>query len=529
MRERLSHRAGLASGGAALSLAALLGAAAIACGPAREQPDLVLVTVDTLRADHLGAYGYAGASTPTIDALARRGRLFTQATTPIPRTTPALASLLTGLWPQHHGSREVAAPMDARTTLAEVLAGRGYATAGVSANEAAGARQNLQRGFERFAGEADLPGDRAGFVTDRALELARAAPREKPLFLWVHYTDPHYTYNPPGDFDPGPAAEPCRALMAEVKSRRLSKGALQTDRGGVTSAALPACVLLYDAEIAYADSEIGRLLGGLHDAGRLQHAFVVFTADHGENLGEAGVYLEHGPSVHDASLRVPLVIAGPGVEPGVDEGVARLEDLAPTLLALLQVPEAQRPRTDGADLSARIRGRAHGSDAVAFAESASAFHAESVAFPFSGRIDARHCYNGERWSLCDERGGRTALYDHLADPDLRRDLAREHPDVLGALREARERWRPEQLRERAVRTPRWKLVEHPRLDGPPRRALYDLAADPGETRDASAEHPEVAAELGAQLERWSAALDASPVPAPGATDIEALRALGYVD
>ena len=514
---------------AALPLAALLLAAAPACSPARQQPDVILISVDTLRADHLGAYGYARAKTPSFDALARRGRLFTQATTPIPRTTPALASLLTGLWPQNHGSREVGSPMTAGASLAEVLAARGWTTAGISANSAAGAVQRLNRGFERFLDKQDLENTRSTQVTDRALELVAQAPARKPLFLWVHYTDPHYTYKPPREFDPGPAAEPCRALMEEVKSQRVSKGALQTNRGGVTSAALPACVLLYDAEIAYADSQIGRLLDGLRDAGRLERAFVVFTADHGENLGEAGVYLEHGPSVHDASLRVPLVIAGPGVAPGVDEGVARLEDLAPTLLALLGVPEAERPRTDGADLSMRVRGRADDGAAVAFAESANAFHVEYTALPFSGRIDARHCYNRERWSLCAAPDGATALYDHVADPELTRDVAGEHPDVARALREAGERWRPDQLRERAVRTPRWKLVDHPRLDGEPRRALYDLTADPGETRDVSAEHPQVAAELGALLERWSESLAASPVPAPGETDIEALRALGYVD
>jgi choline-sulfatase len=189
---------------------------------------------------------------------------------------------------------------------------------------------------------------------------------------------------------------------------------------------------------------------------------VVFTADHGENFGEGGSFYQHGENVHDASLRVPLIVAGPGVAPGVDHGAIRLEDVVPSVLGLLEVPGPERPATDGVDLSARMRGAvARGPDSGPIAFGASA--------------------------------------------------------------------KPEP-RERTARTPHFKLVDRRMPDGTTRRELYDLANDPGETRDVSGEHPEVTLRLARELDAWSEDVPYFDETADLDRDQrERLRALGYLD
>ncbi len=148
------------------------------CTDDASRPNILLITADTLRPDHLGAYGYERARTPAIDSIAEISVRFTQAATPFPRTTPALASLMTGLWPQHHGSREVSDPFTEGTTLAQVLRRSGYATFGVSANWVASRKQNMHSGFEGFISMKHMKtDDRARFVTDRALKISRLAPK----------------------------------------------------------------------------------------------------------------------------------------------------------------------------------------------------------------------------------------------------------------------------------------------------------------------------------------------------------------
>ncbi len=430
----------------------------LACGPGRSQPDVVIITVDTLRADHLGAYGHAAARTPNLDALAKRGRRFTHATTPSPRTTPALASLFTGLWPQHHGARAVALPLTRGRTLAEILQPLGWATLGVSASRVAGRKENLHRGFDVFVERHELPHWRAEVATQVALERAREFPAHAPLFLWIHYQEPHAPYDPPKRFQPGASAEPCRALFSDLDAGTLSRKSVERNAAGRAERVREACLELYDAEIAYNDEQIGRLLEGLRDLGRLRPGYVVLTSDHGENFGEGGIYYQHGLNVHDSALRVPLLVAGPKIAPGVDDEVFRLEDLTPTLLGLLAIPAEGRPRMDGVDLSARLRGEtAEGSvELLAFGES------------------------------------------------------------VGA-------------QERTARTPRLKLVERKSEDGVRERVLYDLEADPGETRDASTQHPEAARRLAQELQEWADA--APPLRAIDYDEdqLSRLRALGYVE
>ena len=519
---RLAAAVALALASAACSGGGSRGAAE---GP---RPDLLLITVDTLRADRVGAYGYEPARTPVIDGLAARGTVFLQATTPFPRTTPALASLMTGLWPQHHGSREVAQPMRPVESLATLLRRRGYHTVGVTANGVVGTEQRFDRGFAEFFVARDAAGRLGGTVTDRSLAFAAEAVG-RPLFLWAHYLDPHFPYLPPDSWSGQPGAARCREVAEDAVSGPLAMGALQADAGGRAAAALADCSRLYDEEIAYTDAQIGRLLAGLAELGRgPDDGFVVLAADHGENLGEEDLFYEHGPSLHDASLRVPLILVGPGVGARRDDGIARLEDVAPTLLRLLGVPREEWPRMDGVDLTPRLAGEVAAAPRVAVAEGGSALHHQLHAFLRSGRADGVHCVNVERWALCERSDGRPGLYDPVADPELAVDLSDRLPRERRRLEAIAARWPVEGARHRAVRIPGYKLVERPAPDGTYRRELYDLRSDAGELVDASARLPEVRAELDRLLDAWTRGLPEAGAAERTAEELEALRSLGYV-
>src|SRR5262245_37073788 len=282
--------------------------------PDKRPRHVLLVSLDTTRADHLGCYGYEAAQTPRLDALAGSGLRFAQATTVMPLTLPAHASLMTGTFPGTHGVRDNGGfyvPDDQRT-LAEVLRERGYRTGGFISAFVLDSRWGIQQGFERYFDEFDLskyegvgmdavqrPG---GEVVDKALEWL-AADREKPFFAWVHLYDPHAPYEAP---------EPFRSRFP-----RNMQGA-------------------YDAEVAYADSLVGRLLDSLASDGRLAETLVVVVGDHGESLGEHEEQ-SHGFFIYDADVHIPLILAGPGVPERVVNDQVRIVDVMPTVLDLLGV------------------------------------------------------------------------------------------------------------------------------------------------------------------------------------------------
>lgn len=514
------------------SLAALVVLLAGLGGCRREPgPNVVLITVDTLRADRIGAYGYERARTPHLDALAARGLRFDSATTPLPRTTPALASLLTGLWPHHHGSREVSQPMEVEDTLPVLLRRYGYRTIGVTANGTAGREQGFARGFGAFRQADEVAAASGEVTTARALELIPTRP-SGPLFLWVHYLDPHFPYEPPAEWGPQPAAPRCRELIAAARQNRVAMGSVQGNVRGRSAVALDDCGRLYDEEIAFTDHQIGRLLGALGERGLLADTMVIVTADHGENLGEERLFFEHGPSLHDASLRVPLIVAGPGVAPGVDDGVIRLEDVMPTLLARLEIDREEWPSMDGRDQSARLRGGqppARRRLTVSVAESGGALHYQNRSFLRSGRRGETQCINGPRLSLCWRNESTAGLYDLRRDPVLANDLSARFPERRRVLESAALDWGAEQARQRSVRNERFKLLERPRLEGGYSRSLYDLRAESREVIDVAERHPEVVEELGALLDAWTAGLPEFVPPERSSEQLDLLRALGYVE
>lgn len=408
-----------------------------------DKPDIILITIDTLRADRLGVYGYASARTPNIDALGDAGVIFANATVPLPRTTPGLASLLTGLSPEQHGSREVweRLDVDKGSRLAEVLSNQGYVTLGLSANSAAGTKQGLAVGFDKFLDykviKRKRKRDDADVMTDEALAMVEAVDSEAPVFLWVHYVDPHWKYNPSKKRYPDqPEGARCRAVQKQIKADELSLGNLISNANGIAAGIYDECSALYDAEIGFVDQEVGRLMDGLHELDRWDDSLVVLTSDHGENMGEDGMYFAHGPSLADGSLRVPLIMAGPSIPSGrYDGGVAIIEDVMPTLLELIGLAPKDRPENmEGQSLQWRWNPELDYPEQVrsaALSEAGGALNADNVNFLVSGRDRSRYCYNGPRYSMCfqpKKRGAASRLRPTVRVPEGHDDHGEDDSD-----------------------------------------------------------------------------------------------------
>ena len=325
------------------ALAHLLAVAAAVLGGQQEpRPNLLLVTIDTLRADRVGAYGHAPARTPNLDRMAREGVLVEEVVMAVPQTRPSHATLFTGRHPFEHGLRDnTHGPLDPRwPTLASLLGSSGYQTAGFIGAYPVARPSGLDRGFAVFddpfggherATTRSGPNERlASDVIDAALAWLKRSPRS-PFFLWVHLFDPHAPYEPPEPFASRFARDP------------------------------------YDGEVAYADSELGRLLSALEAQQLAQDTLVVATSDHGEGLGEHRED-EHMLLVYDSTLCVPLVLRWPGRLPAGARvsGQFRAVDLLPTLLDLLGLPPVA---TSGASRAPQLRKGASIPESEAYAES----------------------------------------------------------------------------------------------------------------------------------------------------------------
>jgi arylsulfatase A-like enzyme len=364
------------------------------CGsaPADVTERVVLVTVDTLRADRLGCYGAERARTPIMDTLAASGVRFETAISPAPLTLPAHASLMTALDPPRHGVRHnsIHRLPEALPTLAESMRAAGFRTAAFVGAVVLDRRFGLARGFDVYddegrrgsspsVGYSERPADA---VVDAALAwLASAPPR---FFLWVHFYDPHARYAPP----PGFAA------------------AFASDR--------------YAGEIAFVDRELGRLLAGIDARFGPSARLVALTSDHGESLGEHGEPT-HAYGIYDATQRIPLILSGAGLPAGrVVEAPVRLIDVAPTLLAMVGAPPLAG--VAGRDLAPRIAARGD-VDEPAYLETL-ATHLDYGWSPLLGLRTREFKYI---------RAPRPELYDLAADPDELHDLAAERPELVRRL------------------------------------------------------------------------------------------------
>jgi tetratricopeptide (TPR) repeat protein len=407
-----------------LALAALLSGS---CGSTRPEPtsdtNLVVITLDTTRADRLGCYGHAEAETPHLDGLASRGTRFVNAFAHSPLTLPSHCSVFTGLYPMGHGVRDnggfkLNEEMD---TLAEVLSDAGYVTAAFIGAKVLSNEFGIAQGFETY--DASIPPGKversAGAVIDATVEWFEKHDGAR-FFVWVHLFDPHMPYEHP---------EPFKSRFADP----------------------------YDGEMAYMDSQIGRLIELLEQRRMFDDSAIIVIGDHGESLGQHGEQ-DHGYYAYDSTLRVPLIVKPGGAAPvaRVVEDLVRVVDVMPTALSLLGY--GAPPSLDGIDMASLVRGETAATEVESYGESYIPYY---------------------RYGFSPIRSLRTRQYKLLLSPE---------------------------------------------------RELYDVEADPGETRNLAAELPAIADSLSASLAGYP---DAPPpgLDATMAMDEETramLSALGYV-
>jgi arylsulfatase A-like enzyme len=272
------------------------------CGGS-DKPNLVLITVDTLRPDHLGFGGYGRATSPNADGLASEGVVFPNSYSQAGWTLPSIGTILTGHYPKDHGATEFNWALDGDLpTLAGILRRNGYETLGYVSHVFLKPRYGVAEGFSSYDYSVLNVGNPHLVTTARELtDLAidGVAESKSPYFLWVHYFDPHFEYVVHGEY--------------------ASFGNSDVDR--------------YDQEVAYTDGQIGRLLANLPDP---DNTVVVFTSDHAEEFGEHDGVFHY--TLYEEVLRVPLVIKAPSLEPRTDETITQQIDLLPTILSLLGVP-----------------------------------------------------------------------------------------------------------------------------------------------------------------------------------------------
>jgi arylsulfatase A-like enzyme len=347
--------------------------------------NLVVLTLDTMRADRLGAYGFNGVETPTLERIANEGTLFEQAFAAVPLTLPSHASIFTGMYPPRLDVRDNAgAPLSNDfTTLAESLRKRGLRTAAFVASAVLAPGRGLEQGFDLYsAGAAGrCPGiptrRRAGEVVDEATAWLRDHDSE-PFFTWIHLFDTHRPFD----------------LPAEYKGRHFDP---------------------YVAAIQYEDAQIARLIAHLESRDLLKNTAIVVAGDHGESLGDHGEEA-HGIFLYQEALRVPFFVRGPGVPARRSTSMARLVDLTPTVLAMFGI---SMPGLDGVNLLGAEQ------------DAAPEVYAESM-YPLRFGWAPLRSLRADRYKFID--APRAELYDLATDPGEMRNVLKDHPTVADAMR-----------------------------------------------------------------------------------------------
>ncbi len=403
---RQGHRAGkaVALKRSSLIVAMLLVSAVGAAGwfflrarsPVYGRPNIVLISLDTCRADYLSCYGRFTKTTPHIDALAREGILFANVISPVPMTLPAHSSMLTGTLPPYHGVHgNIAYRLGERNvTLAERLREHGYRTAAVIGAFVLDSRFGLRQGFDTYEDRWDSQlAITGGYPERRGEEVTRVAGdwldkhASEPFFLFLHYFDPHLPYRPPAPFDSIYADDP------------------------------------YAGEIAYTDRCVGQVIDKLKSLGLYDSSLIVVVGDHGESLGEHGE-IDHGYFIYHSTTKVPLIVKLPGSrEAGRIDTTVSLIDIVPTLLG--QVGLSIPPDVQGVDLSALLTGGSIGGEERYI-------YSESMNATKYGCSSLLGIETG-RWKYIQTT--EPELYDLAADPGETNNLARQQPRRVRGFKE----------------------------------------------------------------------------------------------
>jgi arylsulfatase A-like enzyme len=315
------------------------------CGLSAVTPEpprhAVLITIDTLRADRLGAYGCSSATTPNLDALADESIRFESAYSHSPKTFPSISTLLSGRPLADHGIFNNGGKFpQGLPTVATILSDLGFETAAFIGSYALRPNRELDRGFDSYTQEyltteavRPHPENHAGPLTDEAIAWLASRDPTHRLFLWIHYQEPHGAYTPPSFRAP---AEDGDGLVLEPSPTNSGKGAIPKYQW-LGHGRLSEYEARYDGEITEFDRHLGRLVDTLETTGILDRSIVVLTADHGEAFGEDNLYCAHGEGLGEVLLRVPLLVRMPGHSPVVRTDTVRLIDVPRTILETLSV------------------------------------------------------------------------------------------------------------------------------------------------------------------------------------------------
>jgi arylsulfatase A-like enzyme len=329
-------------------------------GPTHQDPieglpqplNILLITDDTLRADHLGCYGYPLGTSPAIDSLASRGVLFERCIVPQPKTSPSVASLMTGKPPGAHYVRLIGQKLrDRHLTLAEIVAALGYMTCGVTKSGVVSTTFGFDQGFQRFIHETS---EVESAATDSALAWLeetwlpttefRSEPGRPPFFLWMHYIDPHGPYNRPRPYDDTSLDEEEDTILGQRYPRSVLKWLIPPYQR-LNTTRVAHYIALYNGEISSVDREMERLLQWLKARNLDGSTLVIFSSDHGESFTEHDFYFEHGDVAYDDNAHVPLILSLPGVFPEgrrVSTQVNNIDVLS-TITDLLDIPALPGP------------------------------------------------------------------------------------------------------------------------------------------------------------------------------------------
>ncbi len=383
------------------------------CRRVESPANLLLITLDTTRADHLGCYGYTNALTPALDSLAKNGVLFEQAYTPAPITLPAHTTMLTGLYPPEHGIRNNGKNSlnPQIPLLPEILSKRGYQTAAFIASTILDSKFGLSRGFDMYDDKSTAPANTslsaitanddnlinyyrpATEITDAAIQWFSSMKKKHPFFCWVHFYDPH---NPRYDHK-------------DIFGNKFNSD--------------------YDAEIAFMDQQISRLLTFLQEKNLLQNTVIVAVGDHGESLGEHGENT-HGLTVYNCVMRVPLIIAFPEKIKAGHRVTTTLPmtDLFPTILSMLSVNPQIYPKDDPRNLSLQTAIQRNVMTALAGKEiEPRPWYGETYGTWENFRWSPLQCYFTAEWKYI--LTAKPELYNRVTDPGETNNIINSHSDI----------------------------------------------------------------------------------------------------
>ena len=487
------------------------------------RPNVLLITIETLRADHVSSYGYERRTTPNLDLLAVQGARFETVIAQAPFTLPSIASVMTGRTPTRHRVRNHPATLPEEIeTIAERFSEAGYQTLAMTRHTWLRRKSGLDQGFDTYHNNKFAAGLDARSLSLSAVDFLEARDPERPFFLWLHFLDPHLPYTPSHpysvlyrddvdsegrtghlramvarpreSFEPTPYADipggpyydlvlphyPENEALLDLAFWKRSRGSIFFGGERYEPETVADLEDLYDGAIVYTDDNVGRILKALRETGIEDETVVAVTGDHGEAFGDHGLYFTHDFTLYDEVLRVPLILRYPGrIDAGIEVSQqVRLLDLGPTLLDLAGVEGLDD--ADGVSLSPLVL------------------------------------------------GGSLEYLDAFAESAPRRSMFPEHERIY--FDGNRGKWR-------MLRTERWKLIRIPHPDGD-RYELYDLVEDPGETNNLYDELPGEAAKLVPVLEAWMQADPARNADRSDTEDaeiqdldpsaVQELRSLGYI-